>query len=106
MSARLAKLRALAADPAATDAERALAREHIDRIVGTRGAEDDYLVDDRDVEVPDDLIAAMDEAMARIAGMRGVYGNARRRAAEHRLGRDAAKAWLDSRGQPLARGSR
>lgn len=99
---RIDRLRALANDPAATDAERALAREHIARSEATEpaSAASEYHY----VEVDDDLVAAMDRAMARAASVRHPgFRAARIRAAEHRLGRNAQKAWLDSRGQPLER---
>ena len=102
---RIGRLRALANDPAATDAERVLAREHIARVMGAPHR--DSTSDDDYTEVGDELVAAMDRAMSRIVGMRpGRFRDSRVRAAQHRLGRDATKAWLDSRGQPLPRGRR
>lgn len=102
---RLGRLRALANDPAATDAERALAREHIARVMGSPHC--DSVSDDDYTEVGDELVAAMDRAMARLVGMpRGRFRDSRVRAAQHRLGRDATKAWLDSRGPGLREGSR
>lgn len=97
---RLGRLRALANDPAATDAERALAREHIAKMGPAASTK---AFDDQPVDVSDELIAAMDRAMARVAGMRGRRQTARIHAAEARLGLDAKKAWIDSRGLGLGR---
>lgn len=97
---RLDKLRALANDPAATDAERALAREHIARISDSIDAHDD----ERLVDVGDDLIAAMDRAMARAATVQSrEFRLARVHAAERRLGRDVMQQWRSGRGSELKR---
>lgn len=102
---RLNKLRALANDPAATDAERALAREHIARIESAVGV-DDVLADDCLIPVSDDLVAAMDRAMARAATVQSrAFRDARVRAAERRLGRRTMKQWRDGRGPAISKGA-
>lgn len=99
---RLDKLIALSRDPSATEAERALAAEYAAKIQGVTRIPDDQ----RYVEVGDELLAAMDRAMARAAGVRHRgFRAARVRAAEHRLGRDAMKQWRDGRGTAIGRGA-
>lgn len=96
---RLDKLIALSRDPSATEAERALAAEHVARIRSTTGPD---LDDQRYVEVGDELLAAMDRAMNRAASVRHRgYRDARIRAAEHRLGCGTLKQWRDDRGPAL-----
>lgn len=100
---RLEALDALARDPGATEAERRLAA---DRAAAMRAQVGCSIPDAQYVEVEcdDELVAAVDRAMARAAGVHSRrYRDARIRAAEQRVGREAFKQWRDGRGPALRR---
>ena len=100
-SQRLAALDALSRDPAATEPERKLAAA---RAAEMRAEVGDARATYVEIEVDDELVAALDRAMARAAGVRNSqYRGARIRAAEHRLGRATMKKWREGRGPELRR---